>query len=519
MPADTMPVAIHPASDLPLMHATNRRLRFLLPASVCLALGLSADQARAHGWHNAALTTASLDEWLADVKAAVPDIMARVTESELRAGRDLSELRKDQDDSVVGSRPRRGGQIESRLTPQQQELLGRKANDCLQALAFMDPRNIFPEEFPRFDMSAIPKYRDTASKLLRLMGSQGTAAVVSELRAELMGSGPAAQAGFSSVHSEFFPELLQILKEAAQRGELSDQDVAALRQAASGPKVFPMNAVAADLRRMLAEIEAETADLPTLVKMIVQSKDRIQQNDLRVILVKRVVEVPTKDLLAMDRVNNSASQAAIDAELMKRVPRASIADLLQIVSAERASRIGRPAAAELRRRSPKYADVKDELEAIIEFMKSSDATVAQEATRQVANAFQRAPMSQCLTWLGRADDNLRELIFKQIDGRIARADPRRRAGYLHTALDTLQNKTAPNAERTAALALIERLKDLSAARTLVELLPKLPRDVWPDVGDTLRRLTGQSFGPRAGDGAAELSSALTQWRAWLDSGK
>ena len=502
-----------------VMRPTRRKLQFLWTVSACLAAWSSAERAQGHGWHNAALTTSSLDEWLADVKAAVPDIMARVTESELRAGRDLSELRKGQgkDDSVVGGRPRRGGQIESRLTPQQQELLGRKANDCLEALAFMDPRNIFPEEFPRFDMSAIPQYRDTAKKLLRLMGSQGTAAVVSELRAELMGSGRLAQAGFISVHSDFFPEMLKMLKEAAGRDELSDQDIAALRQAASGPKVFPMNAVADDLRKLLAELEAEEADLPTLVEMIVQSKDRIQQNDLRAILVKRVVEVPTKDLLALGRVKNSASQAAIDAELMKRVPRAGIADLLQLVAVERGSRIGRPAAAELHRRSPKYAEVKDELQAIIGFMNSSDPKVAQEAQRQVANAFQRAPMSQCLAWLGRADANLKELIFRQIDGRIARADPRRRAGYLRTALDTLQSESVLTAERTAALALIERLKDPSAVGSLIDLLPKLPRDVWPDVGDTLRRQTGQSFGPRAGEGAAELSSALKQWRAWLES--
>lgn len=500
------------------MRPIKPRLRFFVAASVCLALGALAEQAHAHGWHNAALTTASLDEWLADVKSAVPDIMARVTESELRAGRDLSELRKDQNkyDPDAGGRPRRGGQIESRLTPQQQELLGRKANDCLEALAFMDPRNIFPDEFPRFDMSAIPKYRDTAKKLLRLMGSQGTAAVVSQLRAELMGSGAASQADIG-VHPDFFPELVQLLKEAARRGELSDQDKAALRQAASGPKGFPMKLVAGDVRRLLAELEAESAELPALVEMIGQSKDRTQQQDLLAILAERAVETPTKDLLALGTANNRLSQAAIEGELMKRVPRAGIADLLQIMVAQRGSRVGRPAAAELRRRSPKYAEVKDELPAIVEFMKSSDATVAQEAVRQVANAFQRAPMSQCLEWLGRADANLKELIFKQIDGRIARADPRRRAGYLRTALDTLGDKTAPIGRRTVSLGLIERLNDVSAARSLVEVLPKLSRDIWPDAGDTLRRLTGQSFGPRAGDGAAELSTALKQWRAWLDT--
>jgi hypothetical protein len=498
----------------------HRWRRFLLAAGVCLAAFGSADDAHAHGWHNAALTTASLDEWLADVKAAVPDIMARVTESELRAGRDLAELRKARGKagSTMAGQPRRGGQIESRLTPQQQELLGRKANDCLEALAFMDPKNIFPEEFPRFDMSAIPKYRDTAKKLLRLMGATGTAAVVSELRAELMGSGSAALSGYN-VHPEFFPELLQLVKEAAERGDLSDDAKTTLRQAASGAKGFPLNAVAGDLRKMLAELEAETLDLPDLVKLIGEANDRTQQHDLLAIFAKRAVETSTKDLLAIGPVKNRPSQAAIEGELMKRIPRASIPELLQIVGVERGSRVGRPAAGELRRRSPKYAEVKDDLEAIVPFLKSSDETVAQEAQQQVANAFQRAPMGQCLPWLGRADDDLRQLIWKQIEGRIGRADPRRRASYLRTALDALRDNAAPVGQRTAALGLIDRLKDVSAAPTLIDVLPRLPRELWPAVGDTLRRLSGQSFGPRAGDGAAELSSALQQWRAWLEAGR
>ena len=127
----------------------------------------------------------------ATCQKAIPDILKRATETELHAGRGLEDLKKRRPETKAqpGAAPERGRKIISQLTPQQQELLGRKAEDALEALAFMDPANIFPEEFPRFDLSKVPQYRETAVKLLRLMGPVGTRAVISELQAELMGMG------------------------------------------------------------------------------------------------------------------------------------------------------------------------------------------------------------------------------------------------------------------------------------------------------------------------------------------
>jgi hypothetical protein len=51
---------------------------------------------------------------------------------------------------------------------------------------------------------------------------------------------------------------------------------------------------------------------------------------------------------------------------------------------------------------------------------------------------------------------------------------------------------------------------------LVDKLPTLPRELWPRCGGALRKLTRQDFGPRPGDGAAELNAALAKWRTWLE---
>jgi hypothetical protein len=69
--------------------------------------------------------------------------------------------------------------------------------------------------------------------------------------------------------------------------------------------------------------------------------------------------------------------------------------------------------------------------------------------------------------------------------------------------------------RQAALELLARLKHLPAAGALIDLLPRLPRELWPAAGRTLEQITGQRFGPQAGDGAAEVSVAAKKWRAWL----
>lgn len=67
----------------------------------------------------------------------------------------------------------------------------------------------------------------------------------------------------------------------------------------------------------------------------------------------------------------------------------------------------------------------------------------------------------------------------------------------------------------AALRLPARLDQCRAATSLVELLPKLPEELWPQAGEVLHRLTGEDVGPHAGAKAFQVRQIRTKWRAWL----
>ncbi|HVW39568.1 MAG TPA: hypothetical protein VHB99_19755, partial [Pirellulales bacterium] len=248
-----------------------------LAIGLIVACLLAPAPVRGHGWHNAALTTSSLEEWLGDVQRAIPDILKRATETELRAGRGFKDLKKSRPGQEK-ERPnapadRRGRQIESTLTPQQQELLGRKAEDALEALAFMDPNNIFPEEFPRFDLSKVPQYRETAVKLLKLMGPVGTRAVVSELRAELMGRGRSANARDYRVNPAYYDSLLALLHEGVATGQADAEDLKDLRVAAKGFKPAPFDALARSVEETLLAAEASRETLPKLADRLIAPRD------------------------------------------------------------------------------------------------------------------------------------------------------------------------------------------------------------------------------------------------------
>lgn len=174
----------------------------------------------------------------------------------------------------------------------------------------------------------------------------------------------------------------------------------------------------------------------------------------------------------------------------------------------------RKIAAELARTSPKYAEVKDQLAQIQQFVGSDDAKTSAAARSQLANAFQRAPISHCLYWIGQGDDDLDGLVWKQLDGRIARADAKRRRGYAQTAVAVLGHQEFGTAARSAAIDLLARLDDREAAGSVIEGMLELPRDLWPKAGTLLRDLTGQDFGPREGDGIGEVLEAKKQWEAW-----
>lgn len=569
----------------PIRHAPERSIRAVSLAS-CLTLAwlFGPAPARGHGWHNAALATSSLEEWLSDVQRAIPDILKRANETELRAGRGLEDLRKSRPnqgkDRPNAAADRRGRQILSTLTPQQQELLGRKADDALEALAFMEPNNIVPEEFPRFDLSKIPQYRETAVKLLKLMGPVGTRAVVSELRAELMGMGRSANARDYRVNPAYYDSLLALLHEGVATGQADAEDLKDLRVAAKGFKPAPFDALARSVEETLLAAEASRETLPKLADRLIAPRDARIKELLTGVLAKRLAEasgdelaklmqheaadvrqkavaelsrrsdelsiaqlieawtmLPDRDLqtrrvlyeifsrrasqaeneelLAMLQSKDAALRKLAQGYLAKGIRSQQIADLLEMQQAFSGEPFARSVAAELSQRNPKYSEVKDQLEKIVAYLGSADADTAQAAERQSANAFQRAPIRDCLRWLAVDDDRLRTLIWKQIDGRIARADAERKSGYRQVAFEELADKENELDCRLASLELLDRLQDRQAVEPLIELLPQLPHELWPKSGETLRHLTGQSFGPRPGGGAAELNADLAKWRDWL----
>jgi hypothetical protein len=191
-------------------------------------------------------------------------------------------------------------------------------------------------------------------------------------------------------------------------------------------------------------------------------------------------------------------------------------DVFALLSAleEADASIRRQIIAELDETSPTYSQVADRLEQIVSLSRSEEKAVAAAARNQLVNAFQRAPISQCLRWLGRAEADLQELIWEQVDERIGRADETRRGGYRDSAVAVLGSDQSSVDSRKAALDLLVRLKDRAAVPGIVETLVQLPRELWAPAGDALRQLTGQDFGPSQGAGIDDVADARKKWRSW-----
>ncbi len=131
-----------------------------------LATGLPA-ACQADGWHNAALATRSLDQWLdqnfSDLKATLPNLKEQIEAGEVRAGLDYQALQERAKAASAPTTPKsktgpgKAGTLVGKLNPQQQALMGQKAADCLEILACMNPQNIIPAEFPDFQLQQIPR--------------------------------------------------------------------------------------------------------------------------------------------------------------------------------------------------------------------------------------------------------------------------------------------------------------------------------------------------------------------------
>lgn len=460
-------------------------------AGVVLTL-LSCGTAAAHGWHNAALSTASLDEWMADVKAAIPDIVQKMQQqagaAEISAHRGPKALQKAVDqaagkaDPESATGPPRGRRIETELTPQQRELLGRKANDCLQVMAYMDRRNIIPEEFPRFSLGAIPKYRNAAKQLMKAMGSAGATPLVGVIQNEMAGAGRLPPD--LTRHRDFYNDLLEVLQHNAQAGCLSDQDLEALLQASQGRKPTSQQAFAREVQDVLL---LETRDLSTLVDVASNTKSR-------------------------------GLKTRLAAKIREKMDEADVLELLQCQLATDNPDLKRALATRLKRATPRFSDVKHQIDEIWRLAGGDDRDVADAARRQVTIAFLQASVPDCMDRLGRGDPQLNRLIWEQLDFRIKRArtrgDVKLQAGYRADGVKVLGDSGRNLAERTAAIEFLGRLKDRRAVGPLADVLPKLPRELWPQAGRLLGDLTGEDYGPHEGDGVVEAFEAIKKWRTW-----
>jgi hypothetical protein len=196
-----------------------------------------------------------------------------------------------------------------------------------------------------------------------------------------------------------------------------------------------------------------------------------------------------------------------------------LVSLLETLDQAVEPQLRRDAREKLEKLSPTYAEVKEHIGQIREYLDSSNREAAAAARAQLENAFLRAPVTECLVWLGGGDAGLNKLIWEQLDDRISRADKGRRDDYRQRAAAVLIDKQRPVPVRQAALQFFGRLGDVESAEILIDNLTTLPRDLWPPAGDVLRQISGQSYGPRAGDGAAELGIEIKKWREWLKQEK
>lgn len=213
-----------------------------------------------------------------------------------------------------------------------------------------------------------------------------------------------------------------------------------------------------------------------------------------------------------------AVAAIFNAYTPERLRTSSVIDLLVMFAKSEGAanvRVGD----ELSSRSPRYSEVKEDIQRIWQFTKSDTRKIAAAANSQMENAFQRAPISHCLYWIGQGDDKLSDLIWAQLDVRIKRAASDRKAAYHESALLVLAHKEANNETRRASLQLIQKVGQKDTVKRIVQMLPTLPRNIWPACGSTLKKLTGEDFGPREGDGLAEVVTITRKWRNWIESNK
>lgn len=512
--------------------SSGRWLKHILLIVVGTSVASVQTPANADGWHSPVLSTGSVNQWLGDAVAmfpkkgadiAVADFSEVSGNSSLRAGRGIEDLKTrapsssnkaaspSKKTSSKQTPPSPAANLLAKLNPQQKAFLSQKANDALQVLAFMKQGNVIPQEFPRFPIQQMDQFRGAAKQLLHVTGPAGTQAVVGQLRSHLMSG--LRSASDVTYHPEYVQDMLDVLATSAAAGWLTSDDLTSLQEAMGGQKAGETQQLADQVRAALPK----DLDFLTLMEWANGLKDNQRKQEVLDILRQRVPYVELTELeqaLSIPGLDRK-TEAEIASHLKNALVELGVSGLLKLLSIG-SEDLQVEVEKELRTRKPTYSEIQSEISTLRDIANGEHSRAVAYANWHLANAFQRAPMAHCLYWLGIGDDKLDDLIWKQVDGRLRRADAQRRRDYSNTAMKAVALKDLDHPTKAASLQLLGKLKDRAVVKELNEQLLSMPRELWPEAGKALRAITGADYGPNVGDGVAEVSVAVKQWREWAE---
>jgi len=464
----------------------------LLPCAVLL---LAAPSVTGHGFHGAAMTTKSLDDYLSAIKRMVPDAVEGMQRGQMRA-MTAEELKKELAASKGKSAgPARGGKIEARLSAQEIQNRTRVAQECIDALKYLDRGNIYPEEFPDFPVEQIPKYRAMAKKLLSHLGAEGNKALLGAISSTLM-----MQAIDMPLHNDAGKDMLDLLVPALKSDDVDPDDVATLLTATAGQK--PDKGLA-DFARKVREIVLAHCSRRVLEQAIASTGDPQLKN-----LLQKAVKT------------REAEAARESKQIRQKLATASLEDLLQMVGATENDENKSLVIEQIGEHNLTAKEARAHLIEIWQLSQDAAQPTSANLRKRVQAAIARGTTADCLAWLAADDAELNKTVWQQLGLLLDKANAIERRQVRDTAIDALAGATTSKGGKRRSIEVLRRLKDREAAVLIIDAIPereeikRIPLELWPQTAALLRELTGQKFGPREGEKALEALGQIKQWRKW-----
>ncbi len=154
---------------------------------------------------------------------------------------------------------------------------------------------------------------------------------------------------------------------------------------------------------------------------------------------------------------------------------------------------------------------------------TAPAPTSANLRKQVEAALGRGSLADYMAWLADGDAELNKSIMQKLGPRIEKATAAEKKELRDSAVASLADRGASKSEKITAVDVLRRVKDPDTARLVFAAIPEkdqlkqIPLDLWPQVATMLRELTGQKFGPKAGERTLETVSQLKLWRKWVSS--